>query len=1363
MSDSFTLIYKRASREELINVRRHLRSYFLSRLRGSDARLPKLMLDERSIILENWSKKDVEGAISQVNRSLGPGKKPIQPEINVYIVADSEIQLPTEKGNSYEAQNLPSVEDLLQSGRLVSSASTVTKYALLVTGDVLDALSGISPKLQFMIKSFLVDLTSKKWESWNTFTDGFQAWINENSDRYLFTRSFPGIGAFVWERLQTVDVLRTINYPVSAYDAPEVEGNLTRPHVIIYELREVEDGDSDILTFQGTIFKPKVGLNERSNYNPLDGKDELTYSDELYHLSPSSVTDVLSGIQSGLPLHLAEEQAKVLRAPSPILLSGEAGSGKTSVIVQWLVINHISYELARGEKEGPLSQLFVTYSDRLRDKAQLEFDRMLPKDYRTHKTVFRTYKQILEEIIARSGMSDRFPRENFVNLEKFLNQFGNKTSSEVDPLLLWDEIRSAIKGTSTGETGKFIDIQRYKLLNEKKGRAKTPTRLRDQYYSDALKYQLEIEGSSQWDVLDLVQACITQKEMLQKYDRIACDEVQDLAPIEIQLLLLMLNSQSLQGLFLTGDVAQVINPSGFTWSRLKGDLWETGNGAPIPEIITFNRNYRSTREIIDLVNGVLAVRNTILGDEVANLHQEALVSGDQNPVIVTEDPLKVLQNKNTNPGKRLILVKTRSQKSDLLEKLGDSALSHSVLTVEEAKGLEWEGVLLYNFFVPRHEYITKNDWLNIFDQQNRERIASQIEAGSINPYGITYEFNILHVGLTRSRKILAVYDHDPRTSISNIGSAASKHLKKCDTEAFELIWKTDPPKAEDWRGIGEKLLDRDSEQARKFLRMAAIQFQEDGDYLSAAYCFEEALTFDKAAECFLAIEDEPEEYRVLSRQALESEDYEEAGNFQLKRGDSLLKVGNTPAAREAFYEAQSLYENSMNYEKAVESATKRVELFSPLDHKERAKSYDKMAGYYRYMEQNDRAISMLDKAVSEAESSGLAITTVIEGDPTKVWIANKLSQKVELLLKLEKIGDAATTARIASGMWLSVASEYGKSTYDQRKYSDIGRDWLVRSIELLIKGGKLAAAGAARKELKDTIDLQVQDNWIDNAWRSFMSAYMTAQDYSEYVEAALELASIFVDRKQLSLATEVIRAGLKNSKEAGAENSYGNFLDRSVEVVFPIATVQFKSELLAQRGDWLESQGAFEDAFDDFKNLCRYTLEEGDKEKGIKAIERAKNCAIKFMRPLRIGRFLIVEVVNDYMRLANRHLEKLYTTQEASTYFVQDFSSAMKELDALIARRREEVKSFQQQESKADLAGVKLDLQNRKSIALSVLGWNLLSKYITILTSKKMQGEVEDSKLSELLEEVYFNFELANDTDSIKVVSTKYKRPKKQN
>jgi tetratricopeptide (TPR) repeat protein len=456
---------------------------------------------------------------------------------------------------------------------------------------------------------------------------------------------------------------------------------------------------------------------------------------------------------------------------------------------------------------------------------------------------------LLLEIATVGGLELRdLSRE--MTFERFLREYRHRVSPQIDPILLWDEIRSVIKGRCEDPNKRVLDYSTYEILSEERGQCKTPKRMREKYYEEAQKYQNYLDKEGLWDAIDLASDDLRSTVKVQKYARLACDEAQDLAPVEIKVLINLVKENDIDSMFFTGDMAQVINPSGFLWSRLKGDLGIISKRHDIRDPWALKRNFRSTSEIVDVVNECLHVRENLLGDTGERNIQHSYVRGGAKPMFLRSSPAEQIKECVSNPQKRLILVKTNKVKNEIMSILGESREKATILTVEEAKGLEWEGALLWNFFIPRHEEITKNDWEIVFIPEKRSAFKMKIEQEGENPYALAYEFNLLHVGLTRARKFLFMYDEDPIKNILNLGANMEGFVAEIDNKQFAAYWGTTMPNPGDLLNLALNLETRDQKQALQFFKIAAREYEKVGKLEEAAGCFRRAFEFKLAANCY---------------------------------------------------------------------------------------------------------------------------------------------------------------------------------------------------------------------------------------------------------------------------------------------------------------------------------------------------------------------------------------------------------------------------------------------------------------------------------------------------------------------------------
>jgi tetratricopeptide (TPR) repeat protein len=139
-----------------------------------------------------------------------------------------------------------------------------------------------------------------------------------------------------------------------------------------------------------------------------------------------------------LPLCLTPGQREVLESPPPILVSGTAGSGKTTLSVYYL----LKRDLNRRKK------IFITYNPTLRNFAERLCGGLLNEAKQREEFLipdFRVYKQFILDVARRFGRN--FLPKKEVDFNRFSRMFASHPlCQKFDAALVWEEIRSIIKG-----------------------------------------------------------------------------------------------------------------------------------------------------------------------------------------------------------------------------------------------------------------------------------------------------------------------------------------------------------------------------------------------------------------------------------------------------------------------------------------------------------------------------------------------------------------------------------------------------------------------------------------------------------------------------------------------------------------------------------------------------------------------------------------------------------------------------------------------------------------------------------------------------------------------------------------------------
>ena len=1058
------------------------------------------------------------------------------------------------------------------------------KYRILLTNESFEALRHIKGSDRERVSSFLMILMDGNWER-NDLTQ-FPVMVSKQikGERYLFSCKIAEELYAIWEVLWTVNLAGHLK--MSQYAEEGIAGDFSL-HIILHSLGEFP-GQPDTLIHLGTEDFEKAGIIERRylNFYDREPKDEVRYAEELYYLPRALIGRVLEGEQRGLVLHMPEEQVRVLSAHrtlrGPILLSGEAGSGKTSVITHWLV-------MGEARKVGP--QLFVTFSERLTKQAKIEFEQMLPLDHGPHQVRFLTYRQLLLEIANAGGLASRdVSRE--LTFERFLREYSYRVLPQTDPVLLWDEIRSVIKGRCEEPNKRILDYPAYEMLSEERGQCKTPKRMREEYYKEAQRYQNFLDRDGLWDAIDLAFDCLRCVDKVPKYARLACDEVQDLAPVEIQVLINLVKDSNIDSMFFTGDMAQVINPSGFLWSKLKGDLGAISKRHDIRDPWILERNFRSTSEIVDLVNECLEVRKDLLGDAGERNIQHSDVRSGIKPMLLKSSPLKAIKECVSNPQERLILVKTNKMKDEIKEILGEAREKVTILTVEEAKGLEWEGALLWNFFIPRHEEITKNDWENVFIPKKRRAFKKEVEREGINPYALAYEFNLLHVGLTRQRKLLFMYDEDPIKRVTNLGRNTDKLVTEIDNGQFSAIWGTTMPIPRDLYNLASSLETRDQKQALQFFKIAAREYEKAKKPEDAAICYEKAREYKPAANCYGEFSNFSMQEKML---AYDSESF--AHDLELK--------GDQEGAKKRWENAGKHWVQHCRHSR------------------EKGSWEDLIDGY-------ESATTAYNKAGLFPEAA-MCLQYRAEEIPRE--------KRENVLVRAKSLHGAAEYWEKAGLTKNAIKALNGAI--------NIGRDEIIKSVERILIGGEIPEIWVA-KCFGLLADYYEKNGQALGAAQATMDAAKYFSDAEKKVEGAEKERCLELQIRHLHRATE-------RYKSAGKKEEAIDLLERSIELSkkrvdrYGLTRLRDLNRLWEQLIDWLKDSGQTVKYIDETVKYIEHSGRLNEKETGIRIAEtQIKWCEEKHYD----GAIKLLNIVKGWYekdeeyRLVGKTIERIARMQE---------------------------------------------------------------------------------------------------------------------
>jgi len=898
-----------------------------------------------------------------------------------------------------------------------------------------------------------------------------------------------------------------------------------------------------------SIIPSNVPFLQFNDYNETEIENIIIEDLEPFYFTQEGITEKIedeSGSQKWFPveetewkriqsypdedlelfLYLTPEQKNILNSTLPIMISGTAGSGKTTLCVYYLLNRALDKK----------KKAFITYNKHLKNFAQNLYNGLLiecPWKKDVIPPDFYTFKEICLQI----AHNRRFNPENEVDFDRFNRVFSaNPLYHTFDPELVWEEIRSIIKGAVlrykpntiqkahkaiqggnidapllkqlqnqfilfarlesfsavnhtiqkylktdiqhfAAHIEKFIDLNKdikpvqailEKTLHilskehnkesnyltylqyELMGKKKAPNFLfnRKEIYRIFEWYQNKLESENLWDELDLASQVDTEKY---SYDVLACDEIQDFTDTQLDVLFNLVSNPS--QLFLAGDTKQTINPSSFRWEEVRNHFYE--RGIAVPDLKTLTLNFRSSGSIVELSNVLLELKEKFTGKKAEESKEEWKYKGRPVTVVSGIAQREVIGIFKAAGAQRTILVRSESER-DNLKKLLETEL---VFTIKEAKGLEFETVVLWKFCKDKS---STDIW----------KVALEINDKRIHEAKIRHEINLLYVGITRPRKDLIIYDGETVSIIWENDIIKDYVYITNDRKFIEGLWNTVSTPGE-WIEQGHYFF------VREYFKAAAECFKNGGDLKNTAkanaFYFKKIGRWAEAASAFEEI-NEPREA---------AENYEKAADFKnalrlweklhytehiqlclvevlksekkfAEAGKLYVKMNNYPAAAACFKEAKEYkmagdiylkvlknkkealiaYENGRNwleaaklygeqkwYEKAADAFFKAKKFKDAEKYWIKSKNKNRLIEFFETTDQKEKLVALFEKeknfdsSLKWLKKSGKDKTTLL--------------QEAELYLKKGKYFSALTRFHVNNDL-----PGIGKCYFYMKKYKE---------------------------------------------------------------------------------------------------------------------------------------------------------------------------------------------------------------------------------------------------------------------------------------------------------------------------------------
>ncbi|KAI9453661.1 hypothetical protein BJY52DRAFT_1418183 [Lactarius psammicola] len=341
------------------------------------------------------------------------------------------------------------------------------------------------------------------------------------------------------------------------------------------------------------------------------------------------------------------------------------------------------------------------------------------------------------------------------------------------------------------------------------------------------------------DLLDRIKENGLKGELV---DFVYVDEVQDLLLIDARLIISLCKNPD--GFLWAGDTAQTISiGSAFSFKQLGAFVYRYQrsirgvHGTPSrPKGFQLLVNYRSHGGIVGCANAIIRLLQRFPG-AIDVLQPEAGVIGRALPVFFHGEylPSQELDFFLLSTGrpcilgsKQCIIVRDEATRKKLRAYIGRVGI---ILTLLNSKGLEYDDVILYNFF---GESADTNLWRHLIDAQ-----LHPLE--DLNYAPLVYELKCLYVAITRARhrlwivdysdvclpiKVcafhrspqLARHEHETQRHLLSLGLVEEPPTTRNSLDAF-----ADRSTSEEWSEAGKRLMNHEE------FEEATMAFSNAGD------------------------------------------------------------------------------------------------------------------------------------------------------------------------------------------------------------------------------------------------------------------------------------------------------------------------------------------------------------------------------------------------------------------------------------------------------------------------------------------------------------------------------------------------------
>ncbi|KAI6022561.1 hypothetical protein EDC04DRAFT_334245 [Pisolithus marmoratus] len=764
---------------------------------------------------------------------------------------------------------------------------------------------------------------------------------------------------------------------------PEVHDVVVKPPLLVLGDQEMDQLHSLLvldkyITFSQALLNGLIAKNDVQHVFELTAQErkiiECTTSCYVVGRSGTGKTTTMLfkmlGIQQARQLH--SEDLDISRPRQMFITKSHVLANKVEEyfvkLLESLSLAGCTLEELAGLKSRRVDQGLVDHDDILDTQSDIPQKYSELEDH--HFPLFLTFDRLARMIaadileadhpeanrIAKLFMQSHDPEvlDSFVSYNVFVNRywphFPQSLTKGLDPWLVFGEIMGIIKGSEKSlvfDDG-ALDKSTYCALSSRSN--PTFSGQRELVYALFEAYSKLKRQRQHHDVADRTHAILKTLQSGTSFkgrqvDFLYVDEAQDNLLIDALLLRLLCNNP--EGMFWAGDTAQTVSAgSSFRFDDLKAFLHRIEvnqashkmkeRAVAQPESFQLAINYRSHGGIMNCARSVVELITRFWPNSIDYLQPEHGIVGGLKPVFFSgwdNDTVRfeefLVRARGSHKGfgaRQYILVRDEKAKEKLEQQVGAIGV---ILTIYEAKGLEANDVLLYNFFEDSNVDLSR--WRVVLaatggvvgGHSERQRQAPCFERNESRYAGVCSELKFLYVGITRACKRLWIVDKSEKAEPMKLFWKSQSQIQICTpgTDVPHLaVFST----SEEWAESGHSL------------------FQHKR-YTQAMHCFESA---NMPREVGIA---KAYRFRELARAKMGIAPLSEQWQAFAKAADAFVKCGS-----EAFGRGKLQY-----YRTAAECYIRAANDHKAADAYLSAEEYELAAKYYRKAGIFNRTVDVL--------------------------------------------------------------------------------------------------------------------------------------------------------------------------------------------------------------------------------------------------------------------------------------------------------------------------------------------------------------------------------------------------------------------